>query len=104
MTKKVIAAIAAAALASCIVQAAAADLASPPQRSFVPRAEAAGSAWRRAGYSPLCGYGAHYACWYGADGGRYCGCWLGGDRPACPYGYHFSCRYGPDGPIDCACY
>jgi|GEM_PF-5549846 hypothetical protein len=53
--------------------------------------------------TPFCGFGYHYACWYGAYGGRYCGCWAGGAHPACPYGYHFACRYGALG-VACACY
>jgi hypothetical protein len=51
-----------------------------------------------------CSYGSHFACWYGAYGGRYCGCWPGGDHPACPYGYHFSCRVDGFGGKYCACF
>ena len=55
-------------------------------------------------WSPACSYGSHYVCWRGSYGGRYCGCWAGGDRPACPAGYHFSCRPDPFGIPYCACY
>jgi hypothetical protein len=56
------------------------------------------------GGAAACSFGSHYACWYGAYGGRYCGCWLGGDHPACPYGYHFSCRSDGLGGRYCACF
>jgi hypothetical protein len=60
------------------------------------------------GYLPpppvACSVGSHYACWYGAYGGRHCGCWAGGDHPACPYGFHFSCRYDGFGGRYCACF
>jgi hypothetical protein len=56
------------------------------------------------GGAAACSFGSHYACWYGAYGGRYCGCWPGGDHPACPYGYHFSCRSDGLGGRYCACF
>lgn len=58
-------------------------------------------------YAPwptACAYGSHYVCWRGSYGGRYCGCWAGGDRPACPAGYHFSCHPDAFGRPYCACY
>jgi hypothetical protein len=62
----------------------------------------------QAGYYSLwpsaCPFGSHYVCWRGSYGGRYCGCWPGGDRPACPAGYHFTCRPDPFGVPYCACY
>jgi hypothetical protein len=58
-----------------------------------------------AGYWPAaCPFGTHYVCWHGSYGGRYCGCWHGGDAPACPAGYHFSCRPDAFGGLYCACY
>jgi len=57
------------------------------------------SAWPDA-----CPFGSHYVCWHGSYGGRYCGCWPGGDRPACPAGYHFTCRPDALGGLYCACY
>jgi hypothetical protein len=44
------------------------------------------------GYLPSCPSGLFYACYFGSDGGRRCGCWPGGNRPACPQGYHYECR------------
>lgn len=55
-------------------------------------------------YRAACPDGQHFACWYQPYGSRFCGCWLGGDRPACPIGYHYECRPGPNGYRDCACY
>lgn len=58
-----------------------------------------------AGYWPAaCPLGTHYVCWHGSYGGRYCGCWHGGDVPACPAGYHFACRPDAFGGLYCACY
>jgi hypothetical protein len=51
-----------------------------------------------------CPFGSHYTCWRGSYGGRYCGCWPGGDRPACPAGYYYTCRPDPFGNPSCACY
>jgi hypothetical protein len=51
-----------------------------------------------------CPFGQHYTCWRGSYGGRYCGCWVGGDRPACPAGYYYTCRPDPFGNPYCACY
>lgn len=51
-----------------------------------------------------CPFGQHYTCWRGSGGGRYCGCWAGGDRPACPAGYYYTCRPDPFGNPYCACY
>jgi hypothetical protein len=51
-----------------------------------------------------CPAGSHYTCWRGSFGGRYCGCWAGGDRPACPTGYYYTCRPDPFGNPHCACY
>jgi hypothetical protein len=51
-----------------------------------------------------CPAGTHYTCWRGSYGGRYCGCWVGGDRPACPTGYYYTCRPDPFGNPYCACY
>jgi len=55
-------------------------------------------------WPPACSFGSHYVCWRGTYGGRYCGCWPGGDRPACPSGYHFACHPDPSGVPYCACY
>jgi hypothetical protein len=51
-----------------------------------------------------CPFGTHYTCWRGSYGGRFCGCWAGGDRPACPTGYYYTCRPDPFGNPYCACY
>jgi hypothetical protein len=51
-----------------------------------------------------CPYGSHYVCGRGSYGGRFCGCWPGGDRPACPVGYYYTCRPDPFGNPVCACY
>jgi len=56
------------------------------------------------GFWQSCPTGSHYACWYETYGGRFCGCWHGGDRPACPAGFHFACRPQPNGYRNCACY
>lgn len=74
------------------------------QQTFTPLPDGTRAGLRPAGYFPECGYGAHYACWYGVFGGRHCRCWVGGDHPACPSGYRFSCGYGPYDRNDCACY
>lgn len=79
-----------------------------------PRAEAGGVVLAPnatavpAGYDtdfhPLCAEGSHYACRFEPFGSRFCGCWLGGDRPACPAGYFFACGAIPGGPRTCGCY
>ena len=59
------------------------------------------------GYLPSCPSGLFYACYFGPDGGRRCGCWPGGNRPACPQGYHYECRsnrYDPNAKRYCGCY
>lgn len=72
--------------------------------NFTPAGYALPAVYYAAGYAAACPFGSFYACHYGALGGRYCGCWLGGDHPACPYGYSFACGYGPYGSAYCACY
>jgi hypothetical protein len=52
----------------------------------------------------ICAAGQHYACWTEVYGGRFCGCWIGGDRPACPRGYYFKCPVAPNGRNLCGCY
>jgi hypothetical protein len=55
-------------------------------------------------FHPVCLTGTHYACRIEAFGTRFCGCWIGGDRPACPIGYTFACGPAPDGARACGCY
>ena len=55
-------------------------------------------------FHPWCAAGTHYACRIEPYGTRFCGCWLGGDRPACPIGYFFACGQVPNGPPACGCY
>lgn len=55
-------------------------------------------------FHPRCATGSHYACRIEPYGTRFCGCWLGGDRPACPIGYFFACGQVPNSPPACGCY
>jgi len=100
MKKVLVAWIAAATAAWCAAPA----WATPGAENFTPVGYILPAGYYTLGYVSACPYGFFYACHYGAQGGRYCGCWLGGDHPACPYGYSFACGYGPHGGAHCGCY
>ena len=88
------------------LQAAPASIAAP-QQNFTPFKQLVLGVHRydsTNGYLPACPSGLFYACHYAPYGGRFCGCWPGGDRPACPGGYHYACPGDASGNTHCACW
>ena len=103
--------VAASAIGLCVIGLGAAQVQAAPaspaaQQNFTPLTQLAQGVYRYAGYGylPACSPGLFYACHYGTTGGRYCGCWPGGDHPACPIGYHYACPADARGYRHCDCW
>ena len=102
--------VAAAAIGLCAIGLAARVQATPAspaaQQNFTPLTQLAQGVYRYTGdgYLPACSPGLFYACHYGTFGGRYCGCWPGGDHPVCPIGYHYACPPDARGYRHCDCW
>jgi hypothetical protein len=97
----------AAAIGFCAGRLQAAPAGATQSQNFTPLERVAQRDNFHDGYLPTCSSGFFYACYFAADGGRHCGCWLGGDQPACPQGYRYECRanrYDPTGKPYCACW
>lgn len=94
----------AAVLSLAAVQLQAAPGGAGSQQNAAPLVRLAQGGFYDDDYRAACPSGQHLSCWYEPYGYRFCGCWLGGDRPACPTDYHYACRYGPNGYKACGCY
>lgn len=91
-------------IAAAAITSAAAPLAANADQLAIERPAHVVQAGYLSPWPGACPFGSHYVCGRGSYGGRFCGCWPGGDRPACPAGYHYTCRPDPFGNPYCACY